>query len=157
MREAGPPARLQLTDSTREVLKGDRLLPAGTEPAQARYIPKIPGAGTRGQIIHLFDAISQVGTNQVVVLNLGRREDMQVGHVMQIMQSGGTISDPYASEGSTEQVQLPPRRVGTLMVFKVFDRVSYALTMTATQAIHLHDSVAPPSSGAGRRQAPQPP
>lgn len=144
VRDAGPPVRLQLTDTTREVLKGDRLLPASGSPVQARYIPQVPEGALDGRIIKLFDAISQVGTNQVVVLNLGQREDVRVGHVFQILQSGGTVSDPYAEPGSVEQVQLPAQRVGTLMVFKVFDRVSYALTLSATQAIRLGDRVAPP-------------
>ncbi len=144
VRERGPPVKLQLTNVSREVLKGDRLMPAMSQPAQTEYIPKVPEDNVQGQIIKLFDAVSQVGQNQVVVLNLGKRENMEIGHVLQIQQSGGTATDPFAEEGEVETVDLPRQRVGTLMIFKVFDKVSYGLTLTASQAIALHDFVSPP-------------
>ncbi len=144
VREVGPPVKLQLTNTSREVLKGDRLMPAMSQPAQTEYIPKLPGRDLEGQIIKLFDAVSQVGQNQVVVLNLGEREDMEIGHVLQIEQSGGTATDPFAEEDEVETVELPRERVGTLMIFKVFDKVSYGITLTATQAIALNDYVRPP-------------
>lgn len=144
VREVGPPVKLQLTNTSREVLKGDRLMPAMSQPAKTEYIPKVPQRDLQGQIIKLFDAVSQVGQNQVVVLNLGERDDMEIGHVLQIQQSGGTATDPFAEDNEIETVQLPRQRVGTLMIFKVFDKVSYGLTLTATQAIALHDFVRPP-------------
>jgi len=144
VRDRGPPAKLQLTDASREVLKGDRLMPSMAQPAQTEYIPQVPEGDIQGQIIRLFDAVSQVGQNQVVVLNLGKRENMQVGHVLQVTQSGGTATDPFADDNEVETVELPRQRVGTLMIFKVFDKLSYGLTLTATQPIALHDQVAPP-------------
>jgi hypothetical protein len=41
-------------------------------------------------------------------------------------------------------VKLPDERIGLLMVFRVFDRVSYALVMQATQPINKLDSVNTP-------------
>lgn len=140
----GPPARLNLTESSREILNGDRLFPPGRGLAEARYIPRVPEQAVDGRIIHLVDAISQVGTNQVVVVNLGEREDLEVGHVLGIEQSGGTVTDPHVEHGEDARVELPPQRVGTMMLFKVFDRLAYALVLDATRAIHLHDSVVRP-------------
>lgn len=139
----GDPVRLSLIDSTREILNGDRLFPAEQDPTQARYIPQPPAEPVEGRIIALFDAISQVGSKQVVVINLGARAGMETGHVLAIRQSGGTVRDAYAEEPG-EEVTLPPQDVGTLMVFKVFDRVSYGLIMDSTRAIHLHDTVTNP-------------
>lgn len=143
VRNAGPPARLQLINSKREILRGDRLLPDARDPLRPRYIPVVPEERVEGQIIALFDAITQVGSNQVVVLNLGAGAGMEVGHVLGVEQSGGTVRDPYA-ESPDEQVELPPQRVGTLMIFRVFERVSYALVLQATQPVRLHDRVTNP-------------
>lgn len=143
VREGGTPARLQLIDSTREILRGDRLLPDTRPPVQPRYIPKVPGERVDGQIISLFDAITQVGSNQVVVLNLGEEAGMEVGTVLGVEQSGGTVRDVYG-ETPGEEVELPPQRVGTVMVFQVFERVSYALVMQAQQPVRLHDRVTNP-------------
>ncbi len=145
VQEAGTPVRLALIDSTREILSGDRLMPPGRGLAQARYIPHVPEQPIDGQIIHLVDAISQVGSNQVVVVNVGKREDLEVGHVLGIEQSGGAVDDPHAKNGEPERVDLPPQRVGTLMLFKVFDRLAYGLVLDATQAIQLNDSVVRPA------------
>jgi hypothetical protein len=41
-------------------------------------------------------------------------------------------------------VKLPDERIGLLMVFRVFDRVSYALVMQASQSINKLDSVTTP-------------
>lgn len=141
--QLGDPVRVSLTDSDREILSGDRLFPTEQDPAQARYIPQPPREIVEGRIIALFDAISQVGSKQVVVINLGARAGMETGHVLAIHQSGGTVRDAYADEPG-EEVSLPAQDVGTLMVFKVFDRVSYALIMDSTRAIHLHDTVTNP-------------
>jgi len=142
VRQLGDPVKVSLVDSEREILSGDRLFPSDQDPTRARYIPKEPGEPVEGQIIALFDAISQVGSKQVVVINLGARAGMEPGHVLGIRQSGGTVRDAYAEE--PEEVTLPPQEVGTLMVFKVFDRVSYGLIMASTRAIHLHDTVSNP-------------
>lgn len=141
--QLGDPVKISLTDSDREILSGDRLFPAEQEPARARYIPQPPREAVEGRIIALFDAISQVGSKQVVVINLGARSGMETGHVLAIHQSGGTVRDAYSDEPG-EEVALPAQDVGTLMVFKVFDRVSYALIMDSTRAIHLHDTVTNP-------------
>lgn len=143
VRQLGDPVKLSLVTTRREILSGDRLLPGDQDPAQASFIPKAPERPVEGRIIALFDAISQVGSKQVVVINLGARAALEPGNVLGIRQSGGTVRDAYADEPG-EEVTLPPQEVGTLMVFRVFDRVSYGLIMDSTRAIHLHDTVTNP-------------
>ncbi len=144
VRETGAPVRLALIDSTREILSGDRLMPPGRGLSQARYVPRIPEQPIDGRIMHLVDAISQVGPNQVVVVNVGAQEDLEVGHVLGIEQSGGAVDDPYAGEEDDARVDLPPQRIGTLMLFKVFDELAYGLVLDATQSISANDSVVRP-------------
>ena len=47
-------------------------------------------------------------------------------------------------DDSYRDVKLPDRRSGTLMVFRTFERVSYALVMEADRAMHLSDVVTNP-------------
>jgi len=143
LQKAGDPARFTVTESTREIAKGDRLMPAQAQISPSQYIPQRPNEAVDAQIIKLFEAISQIGTNQIVVINHGRDSGAEVNEILGIEQSGGRVTDPYAGEAD-EQVQLPPQRVGTLMIFRVFDRVSYGLTLDATQAIQVGDQVTNP-------------
>jgi hypothetical protein len=44
-----------------------------------------------------------------------------------------------------EKVKLPDEEAGTIMVFKVYDRIGYGLVMVATSDIHIHDAVRNPN------------
>ncbi len=141
--EHGDPARLVLTSNEREIRRGDRLLPIDDFVPPTRYIPQVPDHEVDGRIIGLFDALTQVATNQVVVINRGTAQDMEVGTVLGIEQAGETVSDPFA-DSPNEEVQLPDERVGELMIFRTFDRVSYALIMSTTKTVRMHDRVTRP-------------
>ena len=43
-----------------------------------------------------------------------------------------------------ESVTLPDEQAGTIMIFKVYDRIGYALVMEATSDIHVLDAVRNP-------------
>jgi len=138
--EFGDPATLLITDNNRETLAGDRLLPLDRDDLPYNFAPRQPELPFDGTIISLFDAISHVGQNQVVVINLGQREGVAVGDVLAIKRRGGTIVDRYSGV-ENDVVKLPDTRIGVLMVFRVFDRVSYGLIMESTRTTHLHDAV----------------
>jgi len=52
-----------------------------------------------------------------------------------------TNSEPELEPG---MIKLPDERIGLLMVFRVFDRVSYGLVMQATQPVQSQDSIQTP-------------
>ncbi|MGE0079802.1 MAG: LysM peptidoglycan-binding domain-containing protein [Thiohalomonadaceae bacterium] len=136
----GDPATVLLQNATRETLAGDRLLPATDGFVEQNYLPHAPAHEVEGRIVGAMGAVSQIGQFQVVVISKGARDDMEPGHVLAVYQAGGIARDPIARE----EVRLPRERAGTLMLFRVFDRVSYALVMDATRAIHMHDVVTNP-------------
>jgi hypothetical protein len=86
----------------------------------------------------------------VIALNRGQRSGLEPGHVLAISQLGGVVRDTYSkggmsatttgtSRGRGKNVQLPDERVGLAMVFKSFDRMSYALVMETTHEIRQGD------------------
>ena len=135
-------ATVELENTVRETLRGDRLMPIEDDITHT-FIPHAPEQRIDGEIISLFDAISQVGQNQVVVLNRGERDGLENGHVLAVSQAGRTVRDDFARRGSRD-VTLPGERAGLLMIFRTFDKVSYGLIMEATRAIHLGDTVGNP-------------
>ena len=138
----GDPSTLTLLKSSREALIGDRILPAQDGTAiNNNFIPRAPDRQVQGKIIALFDAVSRVGQYQVVVLNQGLNVGLQPGHVLAVYRAGDTVRDTVADKG---EVTLPETRSGILMVFRVFDKVSYGLIMTAHRDIHLYDEVRNP-------------
>ena len=148
----GDPATVSLTDTNREALAGDRLLPE-TVDIPLNFFPKAPDIDVDGRIISVVDGVSLIGQYQVVVLNRGARNGLAPGDVLTVYQAGETVRDRYA--GGTlgtisslfggERVTLPDEEAGTIMVFKVYDRIGYALVMEATSDIHVLDAVRNPS------------
>ena len=136
----GEPATLMISYAKREILNGDRLLPAGLDRFDETFIPKAPEKLMDGEIISVVDGVSQIGQYQVVVLNIGRQEEIRSGNVLAIYRSGKVVRDTVLSG----KVQLPEERSGLLMVFRVFDRISYALVMDAERPIHINDRVRNP-------------
>ncbi|MDQ7015014.1 MAG: LysM peptidoglycan-binding domain-containing protein [Gammaproteobacteria bacterium] len=139
----GDPATLTITNSTRETLGGDRLLMQKKGTLQHSYLPHVPKQPINAQIISLFDAISQVAQNQVVVLNKGQQDGLEVGHILAIKKRGEMIKDRFSGKHN-DYVQLPDSTAGVLMIFRSFDRLSYGLIMEATRAIHINDRVTNP-------------
>lgn len=131
---------IMLRNTNREVLTGDRLLPVDDDQYDMTFFPRAPEHAVNGRIISVFDGVSQVGQYQIVVLNRGSREDIEAGHVLTILQAGQTIKDSV-SIIKNDMITLPDESAGIAMVFKVFEKVSYALVMKAHRAIHVNDKV----------------
>jgi hypothetical protein len=139
LRRGGDPATVGLTDTAREVLRGDRLLPE-TVDVPLNFFPQAPSSVIDGRIISVVDGVTQIGQYMVVVMNRGTNDGLAIGDVLSVFRAGQEVPDRI--KGGT--VRLPDEDAGTVMVFKTFDRISYGLVMEATQAIHVLDAVRNP-------------
>ncbi|MGI9257419.1 MAG: LysM peptidoglycan-binding domain-containing protein [Gammaproteobacteria bacterium] len=140
----GDPATLALMATTREARRGDYLLEI-EEIQPANYFPRAPGGDIEGRIISVINGLSLVGQYQAVVLNRGAIHGLENGHVLRAFTAGRIVEDEVGeSQFRGELVQLPEEPAGTMMVFRVFDRMSYALVMEATSDIHVLDVVRNP-------------
>lgn len=139
----GDPASGDITYAAREVLIGDRLLPEDKSKLENLFFPHVPDREVEAQIISLYDALFGVAQYQIVVINKGELDGMEVGHLLATYTQGAVIRDRYDKRRS-RLVQLPNERSGLLMLFKTFDRVSYGLTLESKRVIHNHDVVKTP-------------
>jgi hypothetical protein len=139
----GDPSTLKLTRTTREINIGDRVMPMTQEDVHAYFTPHSHDEQIKGRIISVVDGVSQIGQFQVVVLNRGAREGVDVGTVFKIFQGGEMIPDQVSKERNAS-VMLPDEEAGLLMVFRTFEKVSFGLVMKATSALHVGDDIATP-------------
>ena len=137
------PASGDLSYTTREVLIGDRLLPEDKSKMENLFFPHIPDKDVDAQIISLYDALFGVAQYQIVVINKGERDGIEVGHLLATYTQGGIARDSFDKRRS-EPVKLPNERSGLMMIFKTFDRVSYGLTLESRRVIHNNDFVHTP-------------
>ena len=191
--KAGDPAVAVIAYSSREVLVGDRLAEESETETNTSFMPLPPDVEVSGNIISVIDGVSEIGQYQVVVLDLGTNDGVEVGNVLGIYQSGNVVRDRVASKikekeedekrlefeyedtsvvdravssvandirdtkrafdktalvaylgkpGSTpEEVLLPEEYSGVVMIFRIFENVSYGLIMEAVKPIHIYDAV----------------
>jgi hypothetical protein len=142
----GDPATIVLTTAVREVGAGDKLV-AASRPQAISYAPHAPGTKINGRIMSIYGSgrVGEAGPQAVITVNRGRANGIEVGHVLALYNRGGTVRDmskPQGSENST--ISLPDERAGLAFVFRVFDRISYALVMHVTRPVSPLDVVQTP-------------
>ncbi len=140
LQSEGDIATLALNRSTQEIRRADRFLPLESRQLTARFEPKAPEEEINGFIIAVEGGLTQVGSMDVVTLNLGERNDIEAGDVMAIYTTGVMVRDPLTGE----RLQAPDVRAGILMVFRVFNKVSYALVLKAEENLKVGDKVRNP-------------
>lgn len=139
----GDPATLRITNTQREVRRGDRLMPTSEKNVVFDYFSKPPAKFIKGSIISVLNGVQEIGTYDIIVLSKGARDGLEVASILTIMQKGKLIPDPF-HVNKNELVKLPDQKAGIAMVFRVFDKVSYALVMHATKNIRVLDLVQTP-------------
>jgi hypothetical protein len=141
----GDVSKAVLIDGRREALEGDRLISQDGETA-LNFEPHAPTTQVDGQIIAIADDATQIGQYQIVVLNRGATHGLAPGAVLAIDQLGAVVQDkyrkrPWGKSPFSDKVRLPYERAGTLIVFKVFDGLSYALVIGARGPMQVADRV----------------
>ncbi len=143
LERTGDPATLSITKSDSEIRKGDRLMVTNGSELALNYFPHPPSKTIYGNIISVLDGVSQIGQHNIVVIDKGSVDGLETGHTLDIFQLGRIVNDPYSKQKNAD-VKLPDELAGILMVFRSFERVSYAIVLEATQPIHVLDKVKTP-------------
>ncbi|OIQ88889.1 LysM domain/BON superfamily protein [mine drainage metagenome] len=143
----GEPATIEIRSSVKDIYAGDRLVKSA-EILSNGFLPHAPEGAIRGRIISAYDAISELGPNSIVTINRGSRDGMEEGLVLAIHEFGVTLLPPQDAPqepGKKPQgLKLPDERIGLLMIFRTFERVSYALVMQVERPAHVLDVVTTP-------------
>jgi hypothetical protein len=145
---------LRITTASEEILLGDRLVPA-PRGALMSYAPHAPGRPIDARIIALNNDATEAGRGWIVTLDKGSRNGLDVGSVLAIYRVVAPIADPRPNK-EPEQIDpnggeptrffkpdrwlhVPDERSGLLFVFRVFDRVSYAILLNTTDPVFVGD------------------
>ena len=137
------PATVDILSTREEVRANDRLLPT---PARGflSYVPRAPEqpVSARGVSIYGGSAFANAAQNQVVAINLGRQDGIESGHVLQLLTGGQRIKD--TTDEAKSMIKLPSEKNGMAMVFRTFDRVSYALILSVRNQVRVGDTLVNP-------------
>jgi hypothetical protein len=133
-----------VTSIRQEAGVGDRLAPVASQQFE-NYVPHAPQAPLAGQIVSVYGDAVSAGQNQIVALNRGARDGVERGHVLALWHSGRPDVDKTGTDGVPRTaMRLPDERHGMLFVFRVFDRMSYALILSVKEPVRAGDKFTQP-------------
>lgn len=138
--EGGDPAKLVVTEVKQEILPTDRLLAAPERPPLPYYFPHAPKRPIDGYVIGAENAVAEIGSYTAVAVSVGRRDGLEDGHVLRVLYRQGQHTDPV----TRDHYALPNEESALLLVFRTFEKVSYALVLHATRPVNLLDLVTTP-------------
>jgi len=155
----GEVATLRITSAREEIQLGDLVIPAPKEEL-LNYVPHAPDRLVDGRVIALANDAVETGRGYLVTLDRGSSDGIEVGHVLAIYHPAPVVPDPRPYEGPdilsklmdqtravvppSRYLNLPAERSGLLFVFRVFDRLSYAIVLNTTEPIVVGDVVRKP-------------
>jgi nucleoid-associated protein YgaU len=132
--------KLDLVKTSQQVTEGDRLLTTENRQLVTGFQPKAPDEYIDGFIISVPGGVTQIGQYSMIVINKGKRDGITEGAMLDIMKRGEIVRD----RTKEEKVRLPAEKAGQMMVFRAYEKLSYALVTKATRAINVGDQVRSP-------------
>lgn len=128
---------LAITKSIEDIQKGDNFIQSSVGLAN-NYIPRSPPMEIKAKVISIYGGVDQAGQNAVITINKGRRDGLDVGHVLAL------YKESEISKFKGEKYQLPALRYGLTFIFRTFERVSYALVMEVQRPVQINDTAETP-------------
>jgi len=151
------PAKLSILKSAKNARKGDRLLSMTQQDSLPVYFqPRRFQLPNEGSIISASETRGVIGRNDVVLIDRGWRNNLRSGDMFSILKQGKIVVKKTNEEGIEYQdtansydqafvgknkLQLPDEQVGEMMVFKVYEKVSFALITQSKEVITLNDKI----------------
>lgn len=137
------PATVNILSTREEVRAGDRLLPAAARGFMS-YVPRAPEQQVDARVVSIYGgaALVNAAQNQVIAINVGREDGIETGHVLQLLSAGQRMKD--TTDAAKTVIRLPNEKNGMAMVFRTFDRVSYALILGVNNTVRVGDHLTNP-------------
>ena len=89
---------IEIIRSTQEIGRGDRLTPTVEAPVPS-YSPRSPDKQVKGSVVSIVGGVEESAQYSIVVLSLGKRDGIEVGHVLATSQLGKVVSTNDALAG----------------------------------------------------------
>jgi hypothetical protein len=172
LERAGDPASLRILSAVQEIGVEDRLVVAPV-PQVFAFVPRPPEKPIDGRVIRIYAGITdarselrsgalippfqmeplltlgEAGGLAIISINKGARDGLEPGNVValsrdQIVRRDRSVGPFLMGKERPPDVHLPPERIGLAMVFRVFDTISYALTLGVSRQVASGDVVTVP-------------
>lgn len=130
-----------------EMAAGDQLLEVPPAPMR-NYAPHRPQQQVDARVMSIYGGIRYAGQSQVVSVNRGALDGLDIGAVLQLYHDGQTVADTTAGKSwhgmGRPQVKLPDEQYGNLFIFRVFKHIAYGLIMQVSEPAQVGDLATSP-------------
>ncbi len=147
----GEVAVIVLRDAVREVRIGDRILPAETAPYDVSFMPQ--GASNipdYARVLSVTDGLLASGPRSVIALSVGSTDGVKNGTTFSLWHDGAVRPDNVKFKNNlddkSKRAAMPDDFLGHAMVFRTFDKVSYALVMDGIRPTKVGDLLKNPDA-----------
>lgn len=133
-------ATLGVSRASEEVRIQDRLLVSEERTLASTFYPRAPETAIKASVLNVEDGVRNAGALDVVAINRGDRDGLQAGDTLAIFKRGDVTKDRITNE----RVRLPDERIGLLMVFYTYEKMSFGLVMEADRQVDIGDLLSNP-------------
>lgn len=145
LKKEGNPATLEITRSSYEIQLGN-MLTKHVDPEVIAFVPRPVQAGIKARILTIYGASGLGGQYSIIGISKGRADGLEVGHVMAYSVAGREVAERYTNAKTTVRTdyKTPDELSGHVFIFQVFERIAYALVLSADTPIMIGDVVHSP-------------
>lgn len=148
LRQGAESSKMTVLSAHEELVLGDRLQPVEVELGRQFFYPVAAPDHLRGHVLDVPLGVGETGPMATVVLNFGYSQAVIEGSVFRVYRAGVINEDPVTGEN----FELPEEPVGLALVYRSFERVSFALITNASQPIRIGDAIISPDLAGMREQ-----
>lgn len=132
-------ATLKIITSNKEVRPGDRVLPVGNFAQTTTFFPRVPDRPIAGVVVSVLESNKKVGRYNTLIINKGLREGLKQGDIFAVYKHL-MAKDPLTGKS----IKLPQEKVGMVMIYRPFEKLSYGIVLSALEEITIGDSLKSP-------------
>jgi len=147
--------KLLINASAKEIRVGDRLLIREQSSIGATIFPTEPASDVSGEIVAFLDAQNYASQLDTVVVDLGLADNLAVGDILSIRKDGAEVVDEIEASKMSfgerfrhlfnpKTTEMPDQEIGTLLVYKTFEDMSYAVILSSSEPAQLMNRVTSP-------------
>ncbi|MEY4640978.1 MAG: hypothetical protein RLZZ227_972 [Pseudomonadota bacterium] len=149
-------AELVVSSNEQEVRAGDRLIPHIGATLDASYLPQPPPFTVNAAIVTIGTGRIIGGKYDTLILNVGANQGIAVSHLLTVQEPEQVIEDEFGDHGAWQKfrklihldsevdAKFAGEKIGTVLVYRVFDNASLAIVLESDEELRMNDRVVTP-------------
>lgn len=133
-------AVMRITQAKEEIRTQDLVTLNDLGDTPATFYPQAPVRRVQASVLSILGGLNYGGKNSLIALNAGQLQRVSPGNLLKVAQQRTAVLET----NHNQDLALPSETIATVMVFRTFQKVSYALVLEASKPITVGDQLISP-------------